>query len=330
MKVLAGDIGGTNCRLTLCEVEHGSVRPHIEEVVPSEAYESLSVAVREFLAKHSHNIRSACFGLPGPVRGRSVQLTNLPWLVDADAIERDLGIHTVLLVNDLEANAHGLSVLPPERLAILKPGRPDPAGNAALIAAGTGLGEAGLIAKGTERLPFATEGGHTDFAPADSLEIELLGELLQQHEHVSWERVVSGPGLAEIDAFLRRRGDSNAAPAPWALAASTEVPSLIASAARSGSDPVALAAVDLFLALYGAEAGNLALKTFATGGLYVGGGIAPKLAWRFPESRFIERFVAKGRMADLLADIPVYLVLDDRTGLWGAAKLAAARGSGGG
>lgn len=322
MKVLAGDIGGTNSRLALCQVSGGRVSVIAEKFYPSASFASFSEVVRTFLASHGGDVHSACFGLPGPVRGRRAKLTNLPWLVDADAIERELGLDAVSLINDLEANAYGLAVLDPAMVRVIKPGTAIPNGNAALIAAGTGLGEAGLAWDGTRRRPFATEGGHSDFAPSDALEDELLVHLRSKFPgHVSWERVVSGPGLAAVHEFLHHRA---AVPMPaWAAGPAAELPGKIAAQARDGSDPIAAEALQRFLALYGAEAGNLALKLLAIGGVYVGGGIAPKLADAFADSQFIERFLAKGRMRALLEDIPVYLVLDDRAGLWGSASYAA-------
>ncbi|MBX7083228.1 MAG: glucokinase [Nannocystaceae bacterium] len=324
MKVLAGDIGGTNSRLAICDVIGSRVSVIAEQTVPSTGYPSLSEVVRAFLSTRGVQVVAACFGLPGPVRGRRAKLTNLPWLVDADAIERELGLDAVWLLNDLEANAYGLAVLDPGAVRVIKPGTAIPNGNAALIAAGTGLGEAGLAWDGTRRRPFATEGGHADFAPSDALEVELLAHLRKQWDHVSWERVVSGPGLAAVHAFLRERAG---APQPaWMQCTPTELPGRIAAHARDGSDEIAAEALQRFLGLYGAEAGNLALKFLAIGGVYVGGGIAPKLADAFADSPFTERFLAKGRMRALLEDIPVYLVLDDHAGLWGAASYAASRG----
>jgi glucokinase len=323
MRVLAGDVGGTNCRLALCEVAGGRVDAITETTYPSSDFASLGDVVRTFLSSAGMHVRSACFGLPGPVRGRRAQLTNLPWLVDADAIERELGLDNVWLLNDLEAYAYGLSALAADELLLVKPGVALPDGNAALIAAGTGLGEAGLAWDGTRRRPFATEGGHSDFAPGDALEDELLVALRVRYgPHVSWERVVSGPGLAAIHTFLHERAGI-ALPA-WTNQPS-ELPATIAEHATKG-DRLAVQAVAHFLALYGAEAGNLALKVLATGGVYLGGGIAPKLAKELVASEFVARFLAKGRMQPLLHDIPVWIVLDDRSGLWGSATYAATRG----
>jgi glucokinase len=324
MKVLAGDIGGTNSRLALCQVTGGRVQALEEHTFASADYPSLSEVVRTFLAGAGGHVHSACFGLPGPVRGRRAQLTNLPWLVDADAVERELGLDDVWLLNDLESYAYGLGTLEPSALLQIKAGTALPRSNAALIAAGTGLGEAGLAWDGVIQRPFASEGGHTDFAPSTPLEDELLVYLRAIHGHVSWERVVSGPGLVAIYTFLRTRSGAQA-PA-WMNVAPKELSALISQHGRAGGDPLCVEALSLFLGLYGAEAGNLALKHLAIGGLYVGGGIAPKLADVIGSSTFVERFVDKGRMQPLLADIPVYLVLDDHTGIWGAASYAAVRG----
>ena len=323
MRVLAGDVGGTNCRLALCEVGGGRVEPVSETIYASNDFASLSDVVRAFLSTTGAHVRSACFGLPGPVRGRRAQLTNLPWLVDANAIEHELGLDDVWLLNDLEAYAYGLSVLSPDELLLVKPGLALADGNAALIAAGTGLGEAGLAWDGARRRPFATEGGHSDFAPGDALEDEMLAALRVRYgAHVSWERVVSGPGLVAIHTFLCER--AGVALPTWTTDP-TEMPAMITEHAEKG-DPIATEAVARFLALYGAEAGNLALKVLATGGVYLGGGIAPKLAKEIVASDFVARFVAKGRMQPLLDDVPVWIVLDDRSGLWGSASYAASRG----
>ncbi|MBC8067576.1 MAG: glucokinase [Deltaproteobacteria bacterium] len=324
MKVLAGDIGGTNSRLALCEVAGARVHALAEQTFASSDYGSLSEVVRTFLAGAGAQVHSACFGLPGPVRGRRAQLTNLPWLVDADTVERELGLDDVWLLNDLESYAYGLATLEPTALRQIKPGIAMPRSNAALIAAGTGLGEAGLAWDGRTSRPFASEGGHSDFAPSTPLEDELLVHLRAIHGHVSWERVVSGPGLVAIHTFLLVRSGAEA-PA-WMNVPPKELSPLISDRGRDGSDPLCVQALSMFLGLYGAEAGNLALKHLALGGLYVGGGIAPKLVDMMGSSPFVERFVDKGRMQPLLTDVPVYVVLDDHTGIWGAASYAAARG----
>jgi glucokinase len=325
MKVLAGDIGGTNSRLALCEVAGGRVHALAEHTFASADFGSLSEVVRTFLAGAGVHVHSACFGLPGPVRGRRAQLTNLPWLVDADVVERELGLDDVWLLNDLESYAYGLGTLDSSALRQIKPGVALPRSNAALIAAGTGLGEAGLAWDGSVLRPFASEGGHTDFAPGTPLEDELLVYLRGIYGHVSWERVVSGPGLVAIHSFLRARAGVDA-PAWMNGAVATELPALVTEHARAGTDALCVEALSIFLGLYGAEAGNLALKHLAIGGLYLGGGIAPKLVDILGDSPFVTRFVDKGRMQPLLNDVPVFVVLDGHTGIWGAASYAAARG----
>lgn len=324
MKVLAGDVGGTNTRLALCEVNNGKVLRLVHTIESSAAHGSLKELVQSFASAHgADDVRAVCIGLPGPVRGRRARLTNLPWEVDADVLERDLGLPSITLLNDLEANAHGLSTLADADFSVLREGTADRGGNAGLVSAGTGLGEAGMHYVRGKLYPFATEGGHTDFAPANELEDELLRYLRKDHGHVSWERVVSGPGLATVYEFmLHREGASE--PDWWPEARDAKEPAAsIATAAEEG-DPIADAAVELFLELYGAEAGNFALKILATGGIYLGGGIAPKLAKRMKTSRFLERFDAKGRMQALVEQIPIRVVLNDSAALQGAALYAAA------
>jgi len=325
MRVLAGDVGGTNTRLAVCEVTGVSVRTLAEDVHPSPRFKTFKEIVQHFVAQHGDDLRGACFGLPGPVRGRRATLTNLPWAIDADQLERDLGLPSVSIVNDLVANAHGLATLKDEDFFVLRKGTPDPAGNIGIVSAGTGLGEAGMQRVQGSLQPFPTEGGHTDFAPSNELECDLLRFLQQRYEgHVSWERVVSGPGLATLYAFLRERTPS-AEPA-WLkdeLEAAPDPTAVIGRNALDGKSELAHAALQLFLELYGAEAGNVALGLLATGGVYLGGGIAPKLCTAFEGSRFLERFDAKGRLRPVLEQIPVRIVLNDKAALQGAAIQAA-------
>lgn len=325
MKVLAGDIGGTNARLAVCDVTEGTVLRVVEEIQPSTRFKTFKEIVREFVAKHDVDLRGACFGLPGPVRGRSVSLTNLPWTVDADELERDLGLPNVRLVNDLVANAYGLETLTASDFHTLREGVPDPMGNVGLIAAGTGLGQAGLHRVHGTLIPFGTEGGHTDFSPTNAVECDLLEFLQRRHgDHISWERVVSGPGLTSVYDFLRERAPS-AEPA-WLreeLASAHDPSAVIGRHAITERSELAAEAVNLFLGLYGAEASNLALKLLATGGMYLGGGIAPKLRPAFAESPFLQRFNHKGRMRAVVEAMPIRIVLDDKAALQGAALHAA-------
>ncbi|MEM9453243.1 MAG: glucokinase [Myxococcota bacterium] len=329
MKILSGDIGGTHSRLALCEVEGAVVRRDIQANYESRRYESLATIARAFISEHHIEVHHACFGVPGPVQGREARVTNLPWKVDADDLERELGIDSIYLLNDLEACAHGLATLSEVDFRELRAGDPGAVGNAGLLAAGTGLGEAGLFWDGQRHRPFACEGGHTDFAPADDDEIELL-RFLQARvgDHVSWERVVSGPGLVSLYEFLKDRDPGAESKALAEAIAEGDPAEQISKAALRGDESLAVRAVHWFLGLYGAEAGNVALKYLATGGIYLGGGIAPKLAKLLPESDFVRRFEDKGRMRALLERMSLSIVMNDKAALQGAASYAARRARG--
>jgi glucokinase len=321
--VLAGDIGGTNTRLILGARAGRGVKILDERVYPSRESRDLEGIVRRFVEETgAAEIASACFGIAGPVREGVVRTTNLPWIVDASKIARDLAIRTVQLINDLEATAYGIAELGVADLAELAPGRPAATGNAAIIAAGTGLGEAGLYWDGREHAPFATEGGHASFSPTDEMEIDLLRHLTERFGHVSWERVLSGPGLHNIYLFLR---DTGRGEEPEWLAEEIrddDPAAVISRVALQNRSSLCSFALDLFVSLYGSEAGNLALKTMATAGLYVGGGIAPKIIDRLRGPAFMKAFVAKGRFQTFLEAVPVRVILNDRTALLGAARRA--------
>jgi glucokinase len=244
----------------------------------------------------------------GPVAGGRVQTTNLPWPVDAASVAAVLGRDHVGLVNDLVANAYGIAELGPGDLATLHAGDPSIGGNVAVISAGTGLGEAGLFWDGSRHHVFASEGGHTDFAPRSEEEAALCAHLAQRHPHVSYERVCSGMGLVAIHEFLGGGGEATA--------------SAVTDAALAGTDARSVRALEMMIEIYGAEAGNLALKLLATGGVYVGGGIAPKILPRLRDGAFLAAFTAKGRFAELLERVPVHVILNERTALLGAARLA--------
>jgi glucokinase len=317
--ILAGDIGGTSTRLALFEPAGAGVRAVAQERYSSRSFLGLSEIVRGFTAAHPAPIESACFGIAGPVRDGRVETPNLPWVIEAAALATQLELPQVTLLNDLEANAWGVFTLTDDDCETLWPGAPAHDGNAAIISAGTGLGEAGYHAEGPSLRPFASEGGHADFAPRDELTIELFRWLHRRHGHVSWERVVSGPGLVNIFTFLHevKHGE---VPARLAEAMQAGDPAAaISSAALDESSRLAVSAVDLFVALYGAEAGNLALKMKATRGIWVGGGIAPKIIPRLRRPGFLEAFHDKGRFRAFLEAIPVRVILNDQTALRGAA-----------
>lgn len=323
--ILVGDIGGTNTRLALFEAPqgNGALRHTDIDIFPSAQYTGLDEIAAKFLKQTGASVEVACFGIAGPVRDGVSKVSNLPWVVNAREISVKLAIERVILLNDLEANAHGIAVLDASDFVTLNEGEADSSGNCALISAGTGLGEAGLLAEGNGHRPFASEGGHADFAPRNELEIELLRYLLKRWPHVSCERVLSGPGLFNIYQFLRDTGRGSE-PAWLAERMQQGNPSaVISETALAGTAEICVQALDMFVAIYGSEAGNLALKLMATGGVFIGGGIAPKIAPRLRDSTFIKAFADKGRFRSLLESVPVRVIMNDKTALLGAAHYAA-------
>ena len=319
---LTGDIGGTKTRIAIVAVAGSKVQILNEVSYPSRDYASFEILLNEFLSGNEIPGHAA-FGIAGPVLGRSVHTTNLPWHIDADALQRQFGFTRCTLLNDLEATAYGLPALDETDLITLQTGATNAAGNAALIAAGTGLGEAGLFWDGRAYHPFATEGGHTSFSPNDELDIVLLNHLQQQHQHVSWERVVSGVGILSMHEFLRLYRHIDAP--QWLVEKmhSGDAAAAIANAALAGLDEICVETLNWFVRLYGAEAGNLALKVMSRGGIYLGGGIAPKILPFLQNRIFIDAFLDKGRMRSLLEVMPVKVILNDRAALFGPALRAA-------
>jgi glucokinase len=321
--ILAGDIGATHTRLAWFEVLDGDVMPGVVRTYPSRRHSGLDEIVAAFLDEVPGRLLHACFGVAGPVREGRVETTNLPWVVDARLLAARLGLDRVLLVNDLEANAWGLAVLPDADLAVLQPGQAASTGNAAVISAGTGLGEAGLVWDGRRHRPVASEGGHADWAPQDELQLGLWRFLAAEVGHVSVERVLSGPGLHNVYRFLR---DVQGLPEPgWLTDAlrSGEPAPLISRAGLEGRAEICTRALALFVAIYGAEAGNLGLRMLATAGVYLGGGIAPRIVPALRSRTFLDAFAGKGRLRPLLEAMPVRVVLNDQTALLGAARRAA-------
>ena len=323
MRVLAGDIGGTKTRLGVFEVEGVKCRMVEERSYPSRDYPGLGEIVADFVGSDGTDCRAACFGIAGPVTGRRMRTTNLPWVVDADELEGRSGIARVALLNDLEATGWGVAALGESQIAVLNPGLPDAVGNGAVIAAGTGFGEGGIYWSGSEARPFACEGGHTSFSPTDELCDRLLSFLRRSHGHVSWERVLSGPGLADLFRFMvAEAGESEPGWFVEAEQTGDPVPA-ISEMALEGRCDISGRTLELFARLYGEEAGNLALKVMATGGVWVGGGIAPRIRRFLEDGAFMDGFLAKGRMRPLLETMPVRIVLDDGAALLGAARFAA-------
>lgn len=316
--ILAGDIGGTNTRLAL--IEQGTVQK--ETKFPSRKYPNLQSIILEFLEKHHVPIQKACFGIAGPVRRGRCQTTNLPWIVDAQELKQELKIPWVKLLNDLEANAFGMFTLSPKDFFLLQKGEEQEEGNQALISAGTGLGEACLFWDGHRYHPFASEGGHVDFSPRNEEECELFKFLQKEFSHVSYERVVSGPGLYNIYRFLTQTGREKACAEIEERMKQEEPPRVITHAAIEKKDQACIKSVERFASFYGAEAGNLALKCLALQGVFLGGGIAPYLLDALREGEFVRSFCDKGRFKSLLEAIPIRVVLNDNTALLGAGYFA--------
>jgi glucokinase len=320
--ILAGDIGGTKVHLALFEVEGHGVTLKALDTFQSSAYASLVELSQAFLARHQHKIDHACFGVAGPIKRGRAQVTNLPWVIDAAEAARALGLEQVWLINDLAANAYGIGGLTPADFVELNRGEADAAGNVAIISAGTGLGEAGMLWEGNHHLVIPSEGGHSDFAPRTDLDVELLKYLRGRFGQVSWENVLSGPGLFSIYQFLR---DTGRGQEPAWLAdeiKQADPPAAITRAALAGKSDLCAQALDLLVAYYAAEAANLALKMLALGGVYVGGGIAPKILGKLQDGAFMKSFIGAGRMKQLLAAMPVRVITNDKTALIGAARYA--------
>jgi len=325
--ILGGDVGGTKCNLAFFEEQAGALVERSGRRFSSGEFARFEDVVAAYLRSTplpgAARISSAGFGVAGPVHAQAVAATNLPWRVDARSLAALLGLERVTLVNDLEATAWGIGVLAPGDFEVLNAGASGAQGTQAVIAAGTGLGMAGLYWDGAKHLPISSEGGHSDFAPRNELEDALLVYLRKRFGgHVSCERVLSGPGLCNLFEFLRDTGRGKEEPWLREAIAAGDPAAAIAHAALEGTSPICVAALDLFVALYGSEAGNVALKFLATGGVFLAGGIAPKILSKLRAPVFLERFWSKGRLCQVLEQIPVRVVLNERVGLFGAARCA--------
>jgi glucokinase len=319
--ILAGDIGGTKTNLGLFDLTGGALVLRNQQSYPSKNYPGLESIIREFISA-GETITAAGFGVAGPViEGRSIT-TNLPWHVEAKSLASMLNLDSVELLNDLEATAHGIAELKPDEFVTLNEGA-SAKGNAALIAAGTGFGTASLFWDGRELMPSAGEGGHMDFAPRNELEIRLFRSLLPKYQRVSIERVLSGPGLFVIYQFLRDVNFAAESPAIAERLKDHDPSSVVANAALAHESELCVKALDMFTAIYGAVAGNVALQLKAVAGVYVGGGIAPKIIDKLKDGTFLKAFTDKGRLASLLEAIPVRVIMNDKTALLGSARVAA-------
>ncbi len=325
MKVLAGDIGGTKTLLRVIEADGSGLKTLAELRYVSAEYAQFMPLVDDFLAStgiDGRSLAAACFGIAGPVDGRHAHTTNLPWKIDADILARELKLDQVSLLNDFEAVGYGIDMLAQDDLLTLQPGQPRAQAMRAVLGAGTGLGVAMLVWEDDHYRVLPSEAGHTGFAPADALQLELLRWLMQREDPPCLEHVLSGHGLVNIFNFLCSY--EHAAPGT-ALAQALDRgdrAASISAAALAGSDPVAVQALDLFCALYGAIAGNLALSTLAYGGVYIAGGIAPKIVERLRDGAFIRAFNHKGKMTTLAQQMPVQVICNERVGLLGAAAVA--------
>ena len=334
--ILAGDVGGTKVHLALYNFENGRLKPVRDQKFPAAEFDQLEHVVQHFLsetdghaAEDPKDIVAACFGCPGPVRDGKIKLTNLPWSLDARDLRVSLGIEHIFLLNDLEANGYGIPELAKESIFVLHEADSSAVGHRGLIAAGTGLGEALLIWDGKHRhIPIPSEGGHCDFAARTDQEIALLQYLRRELKgRVSFERVVSGIGIKNIYAFLK--DDQKMEEPAWLRdrIASEDPNAVIGECAENGSSELCHETMQVFAAAYGAETGNIALKVLAAGGMYLGGGIAPKILKTLKSGAFTQAFLDKGRLTPVLEAIPVRVILDDTCALLGAAAYAEVRAS---
>lgn len=324
-RVLAGDVGGTKTVIAIYErAESGWIAVAVERVASAD-HAGIEAPARALLDLVPGKIAAAAIGVAGPVREGCAKVTNLPWRLEARALAAALGIARVHLMNDFEASALGLLELSPDRIEVLQGGRVAAGGHIAVLGAGTGLGEAILVPTERGVRVLATEGGHADLAPRNEIEDGLVRFLRRRSpDHVSVERAVSGPGLAAIHEYVIESGIAPSSPDVLTRIALGDPGAVIGELGAAGMDPGCARAVEIFLSLYGAEAGNLALKTLPTGGLFVAGGIAPKLIEALRRGAFLEAFLAKGRMRAVLEEIRVAVVTDPSVGLLGAAAFAGA------
>ena len=318
--ILAGEIGATRTRLAAFETESNRLKCVVEKIYASHDYSGLAEILPQFTRTEGIPVHSACFGVAGPVRAGRSKISNLPWIIDAKELAAQLKLPAVGLLNDLEAYAYGIDALESKDFITISAGSEDAEGNRAVISAKTGLGMAGLFWDGFRHHPFACEGGHTDFSPRNELEVELVLYILKKHGHASSERVLSGPE-SNIDDFLR---DAKKAEEPADLRekvkASSDASPLISRLALEGKSRICEQALSIFVSVFGAEAGNCALRYMTTGGIYIGGVIAAKIAPKMQDGTFIQAFLDKGRMESILKDMPVQIIVNDDCGLIGAAR----------
>lgn len=322
MIILAGDVGGTKTNMAFFQIQQDRLVAVVEAQYSSRDYASFDDLIARFLSEHRLRADRACFGVAGPCQHGRCQAMNLPWVLEEQDLRRDLQVEAVHVINDLEATAYSISVLTEKDFATLNPGSTQTGGNAAVIAAGTGLGQAGLYWDGKRHHPFACEGGHSDFAPRNELEAGLFLFLRNEYGEVEWERVLSGSGIHNLYRYLRTIPNLEASPEVATELLQKDPASVISRAAMEKRCEVCEATLELFVSLYGAEAGNLALKMMATGGVYIAGGIAPKILPMMLDGLFTNAFSDKARVRRVLEPIPLRVILSDKAPLIGAAQCA--------
>ncbi len=316
--ILAGDVGATKTNLGLFSSDNGRPELIAEKTFRSTQFQGLMPMLDQFVPDRER-ISAACFGVAGPIVGGKAEVTNLEWLLNARELASQLHIDHVFLINDLVATAYGLRSLGPEDFALLNRGRGDVTGNAALISAGTGLGECILYWDGQRHVPIPSEAGHTDFTPHDELTLDLARYVRKKYGFASTEHVISGPGLLNIYAFLKETGLEKESPSIAGRLSDGDPVAVIAQAAMDGECSLCVRALNVLLESYGAEAGNLALRTLALGGIYVGGGVAVKIRRKMEDGTFMRAFCNKDKLSSVLAEIPVRLILNQKAPLLGAA-----------
>ena len=319
MKFLAGDIGGTKTLFAIYELKGKELKEARREKFNSHAYSTFDEIVEKFLKDEKEVPHSACFGIAGPIEKGVCRTTNLPWVIDSKKLSKKFNIENVHLINDLQANGWGIKTLSSRDLYTLNKGNAIKEANQGLISAGTGLGESPIFFCEGEHIPSSSEGGHSDFSPRNELEIELLKYLWERFGHASYERVLSGQGLINLYQFLIDNKYEKKTPLVTQEMQKEDPAKVISNLGLSGQDKGCERALNWFCSIYGAEAGNFALKVMALGGIYVGGGIAPKIINVLKSDAFMNAFVDKGRFSDLLQDIPVHIVLEEEAALKGAA-----------
>jgi glucokinase len=319
--ILAGEIGATRTRLAAFQTEGNNLQQVVEKMYMSQEHAGLPEIITDFIRTEGIPVQSACFGVAGPVQAGRSKISNLPWTIDSDELVKQLKVTSVGLLNDLEAYAYGLDALESKDFITLNEGSDDAEGNRAVISARTGLGIAGLYWDGFRHYPFASEGGHTDFSPRDHLEIELLAYLQKKYGRISYERILSGPGIKNIYDFLR---DTEKEDEPqWLreqMSNAVDAPVLISQLALENRSAICDRTLSIFVSIYGGETGNCALHFMTTGGIFLGGSIAAKIEWKMRDPIFMRSFLNKGRMEGLLKQMPVKIVLNDNSGIIGAAR----------